>query len=390
MSVIIFLYIAYWVLRILAGLFGSGDTGSLNQEEYRPQIQLKTESKNNLQLLLVEYKGIIPTRRERNIAFVTTIFDTTDKPKPVISHHEHFQEKNTVVFQDKREAGVLGPGSVATDWVTAGIIPLELLSPPYGGKRKLTILLWMIDLNNPPAFQLGITDREQDSVIFVQEVEYSYTFKQKGYVENKDAQRDGKIIILKIGMFVAHLDEFSDDEGSILQEWMKRIIATYQDEEYTLMKDALNSAFKESFELAKNGRLMLSSLCRDLNNLEVDSLKYDAMKLCYDVLAADGVASPNEIRVLKQISEALQIDPEKEASIRDRIMANINKEKLDTAEDGEVLLGINKAWDAKQKKAHLRKEFQKWNNRVNVVSGKEREEAERMLDLIAKIRKKYE
>ena len=57
----------------------------------------------------------------------------------------------------------------------------------------------------------------------------------------------------------------------------------------------------------------------------------------------------------------------------------------------ESVLGINPDWNKEKIKTHLNKEFKKWNSRYqNLSEGKERENAQFMLDCIAEARKKYD
>jgi transcription initiation factor TFIIIB Brf1 subunit/transcription initiation factor TFIIB len=57
----------------------------------------------------------------------------------------------------------------------------------------------------------------------------------------------------------------------------------------------------------------------------------------------------------------------------------------------EEMVGIEKDWDVETKKRYLRKEFQKWNNRISVLAaGEERDNAQKMLDRVAEARKLYD
>ncbi len=59
----------------------------------------------------------------------------------------------------------------------------------------------------------------------------------------------------------------------------------------------------------------------------------------------------------------------------------------DSSQSLEDLLGITDDMTEGQVNSHLRKEFQKWNSRLNTLpEGEERENAQRMLDLIASVR----
>ena len=56
----------------------------------------------------------------------------------------------------------------------------------------------------------------------------------------------------------------------------------------------------------------------------------------------------------------------------------------------ETILNIEPNWSNEKIKKQLAVEFAKWNNRLNTLAeGQERENAQKMLDLIAEGRKKY-
>ena len=77
-------------------------------------------------------------------------------------------------------------------------------------------------------------------------------------------------------------------------------------------------------------------------------------------------------------------------TIRDRKLVNLSGE-LEKNTSIEEMLGIKKDWPKDKAKEHLRKEFQKWNNRLsNLDDENEKKNAQRMLDLIAKARKEYD
>ena len=74
---------------------------------------------------------------------------------------------------------------------------------------------------------------------------------------------------------------------------------------------------------------------------------------------------------------------------KDAVTLNLEVNESDE-DDLETFVGLKEEWSISQKKLHLSKEFQKWNNRMNALdSGVEREKAQQILDAIAKLRKKY-
>ena len=201
---------------------------------------------------------------------------------------------------------------------------------------------------------------------------------------------EAQVIGLRIAMAVAMSDGSLDrQEGSLMSKWIKQSIAPFSDERQEHMKEVFNQALRESYAEAKNGTIDLQSLAARLNDVGETGNKYQVMELCADVMAADGVAHAGEIGILNNLAEWLGLDMKRVSGILDlRII------KLDPVSTGgantESLLGIMPDWPDERVKKHLRGEFSKWNNRLNTLSeGEERDNAQRMLDLIAEARKKY-
>ena len=60
-----------------------------------------------------------------------------------------------------------------------------------------------------------------------------------------------------------------------------------------------NESLKEGFAQAQSGNLALSPLVDRLAEIGEKKTKYDAVELCFDVMAADGVADPEEMAVIQ-------------------------------------------------------------------------------------------
>ena len=146
---------------------------------------------------------------------------------------------------------------------------------------------------------------------------------------------------------------------------------------------------KEAYSLAKSGNLILSEVCSELNEYADNTLKYEALELLHKVMAADEVVDPREMKIIHNVAEALGIDSNELEKIRDKQIV-----KLQTKADDDVLeslldLDPSKATTVICEK--LKNEFIKWNSRLNSLpEGEEKDNAQQMLDLIGKARKKYD
>ena len=153
-----------------------------------------------------------------------------------------------------------------------------------------------------------------------------------------------------------------DREGNSIKNWIKKVIKPFSEEKQKSLKKLYNEAFKTSYQEAKEGNLVISKITGNLKKIADKKIKYDAIELCHEVMAADGKLEEEEIKTVRKIGTSLGIDNKEMETIRDRKLVNLSGE-LEKNTSIEEMLGIKKDWPKDKAKEHLRKEFQKWNNR---------------------------
>ena len=338
----------------------------------------------------VEIKGEIPVTRISHTAICLSIFDETDDTiAPVISVLDHQQEPGSIVFQSLQELPTASPGDVFVSWVNAAVFVPDFLQTPYSGDRDLLVMVRLIDLDNPPDIHAGFADGNE-GILWQTGLRFSHYFANKGYQEAAEHREEAQALSVKIAVAVAMADGSLDDgEGEVISNWIRKAIDPFDDEKRELLRDVYNAAFKDAYAVATDTGLSLSDLTGRLNEIGEAKVKYNAIELCFEVMAADGVSDSEEMRVIRQIGEALDLDLDELNAIRDQKIVGLNN--LVSADGGvEELLGIDPDWDDAKINAHLRAEFQKWNNRLNTLpEGEERDNAQEMLNLIAAARREY-
>ena len=207
--------------------------------------------------------------------------------------------------------------------------------------------------------------------------------KPKRHNKHKDPQT----LIIYVAMAVAMADKKLDDkEGETIQNWIKQNL--YIEGHSQKSKNLYNNALRDSYSLAESGNLVLSDVCKRLNRYGNSAQKYDAVELAYKVMAADGILHENEAIVINTTAKALGITSAELEEIRDREIIKFETTVDDT--DIDKFLGIDPSLSKKEICKKLKNEFIKWNSRLSILDeGKEKENAQRMLDLIGKARKKY-
>ena len=396
----IVLFILWSIFRFVLGLMGAGaravHSAVTGKERYFGPPQLKfideTHDVTGWQVKRIMFRGAMPNTRDMNVSFALSAFDMTegeDNLKPVLSLADAAQEENTICYHMNGDFGRVGEGSAFTDWVQLGVVIPELLQPPFSGSRDINIVVRMFNSVNPPEIFAGMS-RDEGELIFLDTMSFSHKFTDKGYEEASKDREEAQAISLKIGVAVAMADGSLDDkEGEVLKAWIVKEVSAFSDNKQKTLKKLYNDALKEGFSRASAGNLSLSELVERLAEIGDKKTKYDAVELCLDVMAADGVADAEEMQVIRNVADALELDADEIENMRQAVTLNLSAEL--TSEEGlESLVGIDSSWSDEQKRKHLRGEFQKWSNRLNTLpEGEERESAQSMLDNIAALRQKY-
>lgn len=359
-----------------------------------PQLKLFDEvhESTGWNLKLIKFRGMMPVDRgEKNLSYSISAFDTTDGEenyRPVISLVEAAQEETTVCFGLRGDLGSVSEGSSLTDWFQVGAIAPELCQTPFSGDRKIDVVLRIFESDSEINIVHGAGVGDEALVFEV--ASFRHQFEDKGYEEEVEHREEAQAISLKVAMAVAMADGTLDDaEGEVIKHWIEREVAAYSGEKAAALKDLFNNTLKEAYKEAASGDLLLSDLVDRLSVLDMKKSNYDAVELCLDVMAADGVAEPEEMAVIRNVARGLDLDMEEIEKMREKVTLNLSSQ-LGTQEGLEALVGIEESWSNEDKKKHLRKEFQKWSNRLgSLPEGDEKDSAQAMLDNIAILRKKY-
>jgi len=339
----------------------------------------------------IEVKGLFPVKSPKRVAFITSVMDKTDgESVPVLSAIEAFQEPGSVAYQHITEVGDVSPDQGFVSWVRVGAVIPDLLITPTSGRRKFSAVLRLVNMDRMPSIELGMHDKSDVGLLWIHMLDFEHTVEEKGYLEAAEHRDEARALSVRIGMAVAMADGSLDDvEGTVLKNWIVKMIAPFSGEKRDHLKGVYNEAMSHAYDAAKSGDLSLSVLTEKLNDIAEKSIRYETIELCFDVMAADGVADAEEMKVIRKVAEALELDFDEIEKIRDQKIIGLDTSvsKQSSVED---LLGIEADWEVDRIKKHLRIEFQKWNNRLNALEeGGERDNAQSMLDMIANARKKY-
>ena len=353
-------------------------------------VEIKAESKS-IPAKEIQIHGYFPLKETKNTAAWISILDeSTGIVEPVLCAIDSFHEAGSPAYFAQCEFGVVAPFDSISEWARIGVIFPEILQPPRGGQRELTIVVRLVDVSAPPVVELGFLKSDQSEILWQQKIKFTHHFKEKGYLEAAEHRQEAQILTLKIAMAVAISDgSLHEQEGLLMQKWIRQSIAPFSGQKETDIKDTFNQVLQESYTEAKRGSLDLETLAIRLNDIGETGNKYHALELSADIMAADGIAHADEIKALNNLAKLLDLDMKRVTEILDTRLIKLDP-TITGGASAEDRVGIEAGWSDERIKKHLRDAFSKWNNRLNTLpEGKERNNAQRMLDDIAKVRKKY-
>ena len=337
---------------------------------------------------VVEVRGRFPNALTRDLDLKIILLDATASEKrPVISHLEAFQLRNSVFFGFTTNLGRVNHDQYLPEWTSVGKIFPDFLETPYGGNRRIQALAVLLDHHESDAFT---SQGSTPNLAWSDETIFSLTVESEGYLGGEEKNNRHRVQIVHLAVAVAAADgTIADTEGDRIREWIERQVEAALEGSREELKRKFNQAFRAAYQQTRTSSGLPESILAELHKEASDSLKYEAMELCYDIMAADGIADKKELRLLDRIAGALGLDPDEVKAIRDLRMVGLETQEK-TRDDLESLLGIDPDGSPEEIQRHLRKEFRKWNARVTQASSpEEKEHAQQMIDRIARAREKY-
>ena len=339
----------------------------------------------------IQARGLFPVSRVTDAKMVISVIDATTPSNPlaVIASISSFQEEESAVYQSSMNMGVIKPYYGLVGWTRVGIVIPAILTTAYSGQRSLEVIARLIASGNPPKIDCGFCDENSPGIIHTKVFKLPHRITEVGYIERQEIADAATVITIKLAITVAIADNvLHETEGLLIKHWAKKRTKIIKSESRAAeLKKKLNDAIKAGYEYRQIGASnSYTSYAIELKNLGLKSLCYEAVELCFDVLAADGHAGASELEIIERITHLMEIDSKELTKIKEQRFIKIDTNDL-AGTDPLKLLGINSSWTKEKKQEHLRQEFKKWNGRLNSVKeGPERENTQRMLELIASAR----
>ena len=338
----------------------------------------------------VNIRGLIPVKTTQNLSFVTSLFDYTNSEyEMVLCALDFHQEKKTRAFQQSIDAGKISPQQGFKNWIKVATFYPNTLTAKMRGKRIIKALVRAISSGEEENISLGLLDKE--AIIYTSaSVDEYIEISEKGWKESRLERQEAMTYIVQISVGLANFGRpMNEEEGRIIQKWIRDQIDSVPIEDEETLKESLNLALKNSFAEVKSGLFSFSAVLEKLTPLGFNSLNKELMELLIQIINLSSSIDSDRMNQINLIGETLDINYEDIKSMAEKAFldsGNIPR----TDESLEGLLGISESWSKDEINAHLRREFAKWNGRIQSLEDEdEKLKAQMMLDAISAARKKY-
>ncbi len=262
--------------------------------------------------------------------------------------------------------------TVLSDWTNVAYLRLDWLLFPRIGSRVLQ-------------FDISIVSAENKGKIASTQYIYEHDNKYFGYNDLQENIERSKTLAVAMAFSICAADgNLRDEEVDIIKKWARENMSNSQTTDVTRQK--LDKALEETVNFFRTGNLLnTSDICMEIAEIVPVSNRYEILEFCLHAAKAKGAVPSEVLKIIKDIAGWLEINGEK---FRNMMEKTIPIEMLDTA-DVETILGVTSDMSGEKARAHLNKEYAKWNSRVTNSDPKIQSQADQMLKLIAEARSQF-
>ena len=338
------------------------------------RIRLTKQQKDNSVLNVFEMQICGLIHAPGNLHYTTaqiSIVDVTDGlPKAVHSKARQQQTKDSGVFCYNAELGRLpSADTLLSDWTGIAQIQADWLILPRKGERNLQ-------------FAVSILSQQTGQELAYAECTFTYENPTVGYIDLQENRRRTKTLAVALAFAVSAADKkMFACEVELIKNWAR---ANFDSPNSTKKdKRKLEKVLNRTVSFFRDGHQLDNfKICKEIVEISPLAERYDILELCLQVVRAKGVATMEELTVLKNLATWLEVDPDRFHSMLGKNLPVSMHETKNT----ELVLGLAPEMGQEKTRRHLNREYSRWNSRVTNTDPKIRSQADQMLKLITEAR----
>ena len=369
-----------------------------NEEQFDSiKISIKEQIYDNTQMFDIEAKGplnftkdqIEQSEKENEEAkFSCYVFDITDKDNetPLQGLTDPYKDENYLLSSTRNMK--VGLGLAYNDWTAMFRFPKSIIIPPNRGQRILKFVVCASKLKSK--FDQGKIKNKKD-LYFETTTTFNLDYDQPGYLDSEIYESALNEKIVQLGMAVAYSEKKINTSGvEAIKSWINTEILwkNYLTDE-TEEKIKYSFLLKNTHELLKKNKLSLSQIVKEINFKSNISRRYDAMNLLLNIAGSDDRLSKEEDKLLNNTARALELDLDRFQQMKTSTIANIDTIDESDEDNEDTIFNFSKDMTDADKCKKLREEYTRWNRQTNNSNEKIRNQARKMVELTANLRKKY-
>ena len=326
------------------------------------------------------------------VKFTIYVFDVTDKEKETVLQclTDPFKDENNFLSSTRNMEVKVGYSY--EEWTTMFLFPKSIVVPPYRGERKIKFVVSATKINSK--FEQGKTVRKKDLYLSIETI-LKLNFQEPGYLEEDQYEEEVNEKIVQLGLAVAYSEKKINQRGvEAIKTWINTNIIWKNYFDGNIEKENENKIkysflLNNTYELLKNKKLSLSEIVKELNYKSNASKRYDAMNLLLNVAGSDDHLSAEEDKLLNKTARALELDIDRFQQMKTSTIANIDTIDDNNEANEDTIFNFSSDMTNEEKCKKLRQEFTRWNRLTNTSNEKIRNQAKKMVELTANLRKKY-
>ncbi|MEE9369897.1 MAG: TerB family tellurite resistance protein [Sedimentisphaerales bacterium] len=343
------------------------------------RVQLATQKSDNsiFDVFNVEICGTISAPSDMHYAAVQiSITDITDgllAARPVHSKVKQWQMHDSGVFIYNAELGKLpNEDIVLPNWIPVAQLHLDWLLLPRRGPRDLQ-------------FITSILSRDSLDELACAMCTFTYQNREFGYIDLQENIQRAKMLAVTLAFAVSAADnKLYGCEIELVKKWARKNIDAFRASGKIRRK--LEKALDKTVDFFRRGyEIDTCKICEELVEIVPLAQRYDVLDLCMRVAKANGLASEQEVAMLKNLANWLEVDTDRFRAMMEKILPA----GMHEVEDVEVVLGIDADMGAEQTRKQLNQEYRKWSSRVTNFDPEIRTQADYMIKFIAEARTTY-
>lgn len=304
---------------------------------------------------------------------LSDVTDGDSEPLAILDRPKHGPLNGAAHFAHQCDMGRLcRQTTVLQDWTAVAQIPPVWFVLPRRGPRQLK-------------YAVAIVSRENGERLAHAACLGAYENPETGYLDVEDDIQRAKTLAVGLAFSVGAANGLLlDPEVNVIAAWVKTNFGSAGVSAGARLE--LDRALQKTATFfRRGGTLNVAQICREVAAIAPLVGRLDILDLCLRVAAAKGQVTATELKLLKELSELLEI-------ARSRLRAMVEKilpVEMHQTKDAEMILGVTSTMSKDEARHQLNREYAKWSSRVISSDPAIRRQADQMIRLIADARTQY-